>query len=153
MTSTEEYLQGLTVQAAELAAAVSELNTNMAATVTGLAVVVKKDRRRVRWLAASVAVDVLLSMGFGYIALQTREAQHAAETNRSNAVITCEVANQTRASQVQLWTYVISLNGKPRTSVEVEKLRKFEIYLGEVFAPRDCANPTKVNPPPTPPSK
>ena len=150
MTSTEQYLQNLTAQAQELAVAVSELNTNMAATVTGLAGVVKKDRRRVRWLALSVALDVLLSVRFGYIALQTRQAQQAVDQNASNAVVTCEVGNQARANQVQLWSYILTLSGNtPAQQAQVEKVK---VYLLQVFAPRDCSDLSKTNPPPTPPS-
>lgn len=148
----KETLQKLTEQAQELHEAVAGLNSSMTNTVTGLAEVVQKDRRKMSWLAISVGLDVLLSFGLGVVALETRQAQHSAEVSRSNAVLTCEVSNQTRAAQVQLWTYILTLSDQKPTPEQAEKVRKFKIYLTQVFAPRDCSDLSKVNPPPTPPS-
>lgn len=160
MSTTEDELQILAEQAGALATAVTQLNTDMSDQVRRLGEVVRRDRRMTKLLIISVILDVILSLGMGYVAITATRADSQAHTNSTNAKITCEVGNQARAAQINLWEYILNLSANsPQTPpptaaqkhAQEELIRKFRIYLLQVFAPRDCEDLSKVNPVPTPP--
>lgn len=153
---SQEDINRLANEAEELSVAVGKLNEDMADQVTTLSVVVKRDRKLTKWLAVSVVLDVILSAALGVIAFQAQTALSTAQENRDNAKLTCEVANQTRQAQVQLWEYVLTLSDTNAQNLTAEqKMRRtaqivaFRAYLAQVFAVRNCEDP-KASPPPPP---
>jgi hypothetical protein len=80
-------------------------------------------------------------------------ASYALESNaisraqRNTASITqlCQLGNDSRAQQIRLWQFVISISRPPPHETAKQErqrqatLRTFEAYLHRVFAPRDCS--------------
>lgn len=150
-----------TLAAAErLEQSMSELATE----VSGLHQYGQRNRRLIRTLAVSLVFDVILSVFLGVVAIQANTASNKASDatsvaaqNRVNARIACEVGNQSRAAQIQLWGYVISLastrDKPPPTPQELARIKKFEAYVNVVFQARDCNDLTAVPSIPVTPPK
>lgn len=101
----------------------------------------KTNRRIIRWLAVSVALDIGLSVAMIFIAIG---AQHTAETATSAQTQTrlqCEAGNEARSAQLQLWTYVLTLSSQHETKRQKKQAVQFRHYIQRVFAQRDCDNP------------
>ncbi len=98
-------------------------------------------KRQIRWLAISIMLDVLLTIGFGYTTLRANNAANKAETNTSAIVRSCETSNEARANNKQLWYYILNL---PRTNTPTADQQKqttdFKTFVDKTFAPRDCNN-------------
>lgn len=101
-------------------------------------------------LSALLAATVAANMGLG-IHLATTRA-----TDQENAVIACENANESRAANLSLWTYVLDLSAASRdevpTPAEQERLDDFRAWVTKLYAPRDCSDLSKryeIPPPPT----
>ncbi len=100
----------------------------------------KKHQFLIRLLGISVAFDLVLSGALGWIGVtavnasdQAAAAATAAATNQRNF---CIASNETRKSQVDLWTYVL---GQSPTPAGQEATREnFRDYVAEVFKQRDC---------------
>lgn len=107
---------------------------------------------RNRQLIWGLVISVLLNLVVGVIAisasLEAKEATSAAHRNAENARVSCEVGNESRRLQNQLWTYVLDLSEKNpnRTPEQRKQIAQFRAYIAVVFAPRDCS----VNPTPPP---
>jgi hypothetical protein len=128
--------------------------------LTGAVAALRVAQRRMQLalagVVAALALLLVLSVVVAWVAVTAQNAsQEAADAtsqaarNREAARVTCEAANQGRAAQVQLWSYVLELSTEDRTPTPAEQRRiaAFRAYVGQVFAQRDCANPTT---PPTP---
>lgn len=110
----------------------------------------------VKWLAISVALDILLSIGLAvlgkvaYDASRNAEsASHKATLAASQTRINCLAGNQTRKSQQQLWNFVLSFPPPPGETPEQLRRRAsdtatFKAYIKKVFAPRDCSQNAKA---------
>lgn len=107
-----------------------------------IAALVRADNQRknqVRLLAASVALDIILSIVLGFVTWKTNELAREAQSNRQAVIANCEIANEARTKQRQLWSYVISLTPeRPRTEAQQDRVVQFEKFVNETFAPRDC---------------
>lgn len=119
-----------------------------------------RNRSMIRWLAVSLLLDLVLSAVLGVVALQANsasdratEATSTAAQNQQNAKIGCEAANQGRTAQIQLWGYVLdaSMQNPKLTAAQRAQLEGLRTYVGQVFAQRDCTNPTAPTVTPTPP--
>lgn len=117
-----------------------ELEENPVETqVEALARADKRQSRQVIILAITVAFDVLLTIGFGYITFRTHQLANQAETNEVAIVRNCETANDSRRNQRELWSYVISLTpSEPRTSEQTARVEAFQTFVDKTFAIRDC---------------
>lgn len=117
--------------------------------------------RRLIWtLAASLALDVILTIAVSLLAFQAvstsdkaSSASSLASRNAEAQAITCRAGNEAREAQVRLWNYVLDLstqNNNP-TPRQIEQMKQFRQYITGVFAPRDCnsPSPTVVTPSPT----
>lgn len=90
--------------------------------------------RHIVWgLVVSLALDLLLTAGFAYVAVQ------ANNTQQSNLAL-CESGNHSRAQQIEIWNYVLSLGKPPRTAQQRKVVAEFEGHLHVIFAPRNCAH-------------
>jgi hypothetical protein len=123
----------------------------------------KRNRHFIWGLAISLVLDVCLSIAIAVLAVTATEASHQASEatslsnrTRDTQLVTCQAGNESRAAQVQLWTYVLDLaaqNPNPPPQ-QAQRLAQFRTYLSTTFAPRDCtaANPTAATPTAVPPA-
>lgn len=135
------------------AAALTESVERLTIAVAEVARRERRSRIALFWTAVGLALDLLLSVGLGFVAIEARKAGDSAEANQSNARVTCESANQSRLAQIQLWTYVLDEVSKApgRTPEQIKLVRDFRVYISQVFAQRNCDDPAAtVRPAPTP---
>jgi hypothetical protein len=107
--------------------------------------------RHLIWITiVSLVLDLLLTAALTVVAIQAHNASSAATSARTSASAVaqsdrdlCLSANASRAEQVSLWNYILSLSPPPTTSTERERVAEFKAHLQQLFAPRDCAH---VNP-------
>lgn len=122
----------------------------------------KRNRHMIWGLVVSLALDLVLSIALGFVAVQATSASHeateatsASSQNRQNALVTCESSNEARRVSRQMWTYVLDVmteNNPNPTAEQIRQVRTFRAYLATVYADRDCSNvtaPTPVQPTPT----
>lgn len=96
-------------------------------------------KRQVRILAVSVVLNILLTAGFGFLTYKTNQIASLAQSNQDAVVANCEVANESRKNQRELWAYVISLTpSQPRTEEETTRVDAFQEFVNKTFAERDC---------------
>ncbi len=92
-----------------------------------------------RILAASVALDLVLSVVVGGLAWEAHLAAAQTTSIEARAKAACLSGNESRAAQVQLWHYVLDLSSaggqSPQQQEEAEQLRA---YVDKTFAPRHC---------------
>lgn len=147
----------LTRQAAQLSIQVEGLNASVAA----LARKQRQDRTLLKGAAAALALYVVALALLGVVAVRANQAAERADSayaisqaNQEAARLTCEANNQSRASQVELWTYLLGLaavSSPPPTREQALQLAQFRSYVQRVFAQRDCSKPvTPTTPVPTP---
>lgn len=99
----------------------------------------KSRRRQIRWLAVSLALDVLLTIGFGYTTLRANNAASKAETIENAIVARCESTNDARAKNEKLWDHILDLTkDTPRTPQQEVDRKEFIQVKEETFAPSDC---------------
>lgn len=99
----------------------------------------KRNRILIRLLGASVAFDLLLSIGLGYIgvtahtaSVRATKAAVAARDNADNQRGICVSTNEERGVQVDLWHFVLSSVPASRQTDD------FRTYVDQVFAQRQC---------------
>jgi len=97
------------------------------------------------WLAIliiAMTVSILIGVLFSIYAV------NRATSSRATVQELCISGNDSRAQQVQLWEFVITLSVAPPNETHAEKaarlnrVREFRAYLHKVFAPRDCTRLT-----------
>jgi hypothetical protein len=147
----------LSTQAAQLSIQVEGLS----ASVSALARKQRRDRTLIRWTVAGLCVSLVALVLVGVVAVRANQAADradsayaVAEANRQAARLTCEANNQSRATQIELWTYVLELSAQSNpapTREQAKRIAQFRTYIQHVFAPRDCSKPvTPTAPVPTP---
>lgn len=147
----------LAKQAAQLSTQVEGLS----ASVSALARKQRLDRTLVQVAFVAILLNVAAMALISVVAVRAdHAAQRAdsayaiAESNRAAARLTCEANNQSRASQIELWTYLLGLSAELNpspTREEALRLAQFRTYVQRVFQPRDCSLPvTPTTPVPTP---
>jgi hypothetical protein len=107
-----------------------------------------RSRRTLRWLFASVAVDLALSVAM--VSLAIAQAHVSAAQARVSAQIhqsqlnACAIGNDFRAGQVRLWDHVIAVSSAPPHETAAErkarlaKVARFRTYVAGHFRPVDC---------------
>lgn len=107
---------------------------------------------RNRQLIWGLVACFVFSIAMGVVAvtasLQAKEATSQSKRNAENAKISCEVGNEGRELQNQLWTYVLDLSSEnPNlTAHEKKQIAMFRGYIARVYAPRDCDNSPTIPP-------
>jgi hypothetical protein len=130
----------------ELLAAVTEMNVGLAGLrkeVATTKVAVKHNRRMIRLMGLSVAIDVALSLGLGYAVHQSQNASNKASKASSTAVVTCRAANVGNDIQRKLWDTVLAFPPPDKETAAAKADREarsagFKAYLDTAFAQRDC---------------
>lgn len=99
-------------------------------------------KRQLRLLTISVVFDIVLSLALTYGWQLNHNLAIKAETNRSAILRGCEVSNEARAKNKQLWAYILELptaDGQPRTPEQQKRVDDFRRFINDTFAPRDCS--------------
>lgn len=145
----------LAEQAAELTLQVEALSQSVGA----LSRKQRQDRTVLKAITVGLALYVVALLLIGIVAVRANNAANdadsartLAESNRAAAQLTCEAGNQTRATQVQLWTYLLDTvvqADPPPTREQALQLAQFRSYVKRVFQPRDCSKPITPTPTPT----
>jgi len=148
---------------ARLAAQLTVQVQGLSQSVAALSRKQRRDRALLAWTISGLFVSLVALVLLGVVAVQAREAGQNAdsartlsESNRVAAQLTCEANNQSRAVQVQLWTYVldtVTTNNTKLTREQAKRLAEFRTYVQKVFSPRDCSLPITPTPPPTTPTR
>lgn len=83
---------------------------------------------------------------------QARELDNAIGRINANAVTTCQNNNESRNGSLTAWTVFVGLLTAGTTDPDTKTLAaEFLTWLGRVYGPRDCADPTRKYPIPPPP--
>lgn len=99
----------------------------------------RRNRLLIRILGVSVALDLILSAGVGYLAWQAQHLATQANSLEERAKATCVAGNEARAGQIELWHYVLDLPPTtPRTAEQQAQADSFRSYINRLFAPRQC---------------
>ncbi len=100
--------------------------------------------RHLIWITiVSLALDLLLTAALTMVAVQANHASGAASAVAQADRNLCLSGNVSRAQQVSLWNYVLTISRHPASSAERTRIAEFKAHLQKLFAPRDCAH---VNP-------
>lgn len=110
-----------------------------------------------REVVAGIALLVLLSAVGTYTnsRVNARQDREAIAEAQSNAVTSCENANETRKANRALWGFVIDLSlagNKDATPQEIAYLGQVREWVNKVYQDRDCGDLSKSYPLPPPPS-
>ena len=122
----------------------NELNRQMAEhpAEESIRVLVKdanRSKRRVRILTISVILDVLLTIGLAAVSYKTSEVAHLAQSNKQAVIANCEVANESRKNNHDLWDFAFSLSpDQPQTPEQQQRAAEFREFVNKTFAQRDC---------------
>lgn len=98
---------------------------------------------KVRWvvilLAIGVALDLLISLALGYVAVQARNAASQAHVARVATYEACLTSNATKTDDLKRWDEVLALVSDGRTDTAT---LRFVQQVGQINktadAPRDC---------------
>jgi hypothetical protein len=135
-----ERIAALTEAANELVEQIHRLNVDSGQQLVTLARRASSNRRMIYALAASLALDVMLTVALLLVGIRATNAGNRADQVHAQQIGTCQSSNDARAAQVQLWDYILSLpSPRPRTNEQQRQLDQFRAYVNTVFAPRDCS--------------
>ena len=100
----------------------------------------KKRRRQIRLLFVSIILDIMLTFGLAGLSLVTHSLASNAENAQDAILHSCQVSNEARANNKQLWTYLLSLPTPNAQTLEQQKVRQqFADFVDKTFAQRDCS--------------
>lgn len=113
--------------------------TNLPDAVISLAKTAKQNRNRIRLLAISIILDILLTIGLGLLAVQTHTTANKAESNSQALVASCQSVNDARANNKTLWDYLLSLPTPIAPTLQQQQVRnQFSVFLNKTFAQKNC---------------
>jgi hypothetical protein len=72
--------------------------------------------------------------------------------NSSNAITSCENANESREASRTLWYFVVDLASRGAGPQEAAYLNRVRSWIGDVYRPHDCADLSREYVIPPPPS-
>lgn len=105
------------------------------ARIADLADANRRSRRTVHFLALSLVVDVLLSLGLG---VATHIALDAADTNRQILKATCAASNESRLKVIAVWENLIGLTPPPSTPEAKATVDKFLAFVRDTYQQKAC---------------
>jgi hypothetical protein len=139
----------MTVPAQDPVAAAGQLSSSldaMAGELRRLNSRERVNRRMIVSLAVSLALDLVLTVIVAITAVQAHnastratDASAAAEHASASNTALCQASNTSRAQQIDLWNFLLSLGKPPATAAERKVISGFRAYLDRDFAPRNCA--------------
>lgn len=98
-------------------------------------------KRTVHWITGLVAVAVLLIAAVAVLAVRANTAAGKAQRAQNALVASCEVGNQNRVEQRQLWEYWISIPPPASLGTEIQykaKVAAMQAFLNKDLVQRDC---------------
>lgn len=98
----------------------------------------RRSQLLIQVLGVLVAIVFLLVIAVGIIGVQAIQLARQANSLERQAYTTCVAGNDSRAGQLELWTYVLMLVPSGGTPLEVQRLAEFRAFIGRLFAPRKC---------------
>jgi len=99
-----------------------------------------RQSRRMIWVTiVSLLLDVALTIALSFVAVQAKNASHAAETARSSSTALCAAGNPARREQREIWLYFLHLVGHPKTQSAAHSVALLRAHIYADFAPRNCA--------------
>lgn len=114
-------------------------DTDLPSAVATLVKDAKKRKRQLRLLATSIILDIVLTVGLTFLSIRTHNLAVTADSNHSAIVRSCESSNDARASNKQLWHFLLDLPTPNAQTIQQQTNRdKFSMYVDKTFAPRDC---------------
>lgn len=98
-----------------------------------------QNRARIRLLAISLALDILLTLFVSGLTYKTSQLAHLAQSNKMAVVANCEVSNDSRRNNRVLWDYILAIPPtQPLTSTEEAQRAQFKKLVNTTFAERNC---------------
>lgn len=134
-------------------------HANVDEAIGALAVAGERARMYIRLLALSLGLGAFVFAGLIWALVATnRAAQEAREASSALARqadtlhATCLASNEFRATEHQLWTYVLELSASDpnNTDADAERRGQFRAYIDQALAPRDCDAEAPLVVPPFP---
>lgn len=107
----------------------------------------KRNRALIWMTMVSVSLAAASSVALGWVAIKADRAAQAARHATSVAaesirkqVLSCEVGNEQRRAQRELWDYVLKISADDAKGDKAKAARRvdFRVYLTKTLAPRDC---------------
>lgn len=96
-------------------------------------------RNLIHWLAVSIALDIMLSLALGWVAIGAQQTANQASSLAARSYQACLAGNDFRATELQLWNYILDLPPTaPRTPDQQAQQVQFRTYIDRQFAPRKC---------------
>ena len=105
-----------------------------------------------RW-SVIVLFCVAIGLTAGSYAL-TVSAIHRSERAAASEAQLCQAGNTAREQQIGLWSYIIHISRPPPHETAAQRaqrektVRVFLAHLHKIFAPRNCAHPSRTEPTP-----
>jgi hypothetical protein len=127
---------------ASLAARAIALAERAAGTQEAIIVQQARNRRQIRLIAVSVAVDIVLSVTCVFLAVSQARVSHQIHVSQ---LTSCRIGDDFRAGQVRLWDHVIAVSKAPpgetaaAREARLAKLAAFRAYVRAEFRPVNCS--------------
>lgn len=100
----------------------------------------KKRKRQVKLLTASIILDLLLTIGLGFLSIQTHNIASKSESTQQALIKGCESTNDARSSNKLLWHYLLDLPTPAAPTLQQQQVRdQFTQFVDKTFALRDCS--------------
>lgn len=106
----------------------------------------EKNAHRITILSIIFVFDLLMFLGFGFVALRADHAvDEALKVKKAQLLSQCESGNDFRKLDLQRWTYVLEISSKPDPSEtpaqrakSVREAQLFRKYIEEADKQRNC---------------
>lgn len=99
----------------------------------------RRRKQQVRLLTVSVIFDIFLSIGLAWFAYQANRTAELAQSNKDAVIANCEVSNESRKNNRELWAFAFSFPpDPPRTDIENQRVEQFKAYIAKTFVERNC---------------
>jgi hypothetical protein len=102
----------------------------------------RRNRHLIWGLAASICLDLALSICLLLVFLRVDTTADLAAQNQQTQRTTCESGNQTRAASRDLWNYIldgVQREPKNQTPEIHSKIVEIRTYMQHAYADRDCS--------------
>lgn len=118
--------------------------------VANLVALSEQHSRIIKWLVRGAAIGAAVLVGVVYVAWQSHDAATSASTAASQSHVNCLAANQARATQRQLWGFILSFPPPATETAAARKQRlsetaRFKKYVQTKFAPLNCSAVTPAS--------
>lgn len=103
---------------------------------------------RLRWvmvlLAVGVALDLIVGLALGYVAVQARSAASSAHISRVAAYQLCLANNDAKQADLARWNAILALvRQSPATPMQTAFIEGVEEANSIADAPRNCGKPVR----------